>query len=195
MSAGRLARAAAVTGLLAAAGCRGTAAPAVAMAPAPPPAQEAWESTLASVRASVDAGLYARADSALEAFAARYPATAQSAEAHYWRALVQLDPPNPEATPRAAIAAIDAYLAGGAGQPRYLEALVLRRTASLLTSVRLPEMVAPADSAPPAGVDPERLRAASDTIRQLRAELERTQAELDRIRRRVRPTPPPTPRR
>jgi len=141
----------------------------------------------------VDAGRYAEADSTLGAFEIRHAGTPESAEARYWRALVRLDPANPEGTPRSALAAIDAYLAGGVDQPHYTEALVLRRVASarLATSQVAPPVDADS-AAPPVAPEVERLRVAEDSIRALRAELERTEAELDRIRRRIRPSPPPT---
>jgi hypothetical protein len=177
--------------LLLAAACRSGGAAPVTAAPLPLAAEGSWAAVLAGVRSSMDAGLYARADSALEAFVERQPGTPEAAEARYWRAIVHLDPKNPDATPRTALAAIDAYLAGGAGQPHFLEALVLRRTASMLEASRRPVITIAADTTRPATVDPDRLRAAEDTIRQLRAELERTQGELERIRRRIRPSPPP----
>jgi hypothetical protein len=160
--------------------------------PSPPPATAAWTSTVGTVRSLVDAGRYADADSTLGAFEIRYAGTPESAEARYWRALVQLDPVNPQGTPRSALGAIDAYLAGGMEQPRYTEALVLRRVASRLLEPRRAVLPVGVDSTTPAvAPEVERLRIAEDSIRALRAELERAEAELDRIRRRIRPTPPP----
>jgi hypothetical protein len=180
----------ALTGALLAIACFPTPPVDTSAPPAPPPAAAEWSATLASVGTLVDAGRYAEADSALDAFATRHSGTPESAEARFWRALVHLDPANPDAEPRAALAAIDAYLAGGIEQPRYLEALVLRRTATELAGPR--PAPPPVDSvAPPVPPEVDGLRAATDTIRQLRTELERTQAELERIRRRIRPGPPP----
>ena len=174
---------------LVAAGC--TRAPAVDAGAPPvlPAASAEWATTLASVRTLVDAGNYGSADSALAAFATRHAGSPESGEARYWRAIVNLDPANQGSSPRSAVAAVDAYLAGGIEQPRYLEALVLRRVA---TSRMVPPPTPPVvDSAPPEPPEVERLRAAEDTIRQLRLELERTRAELERIRLRIRPSPPP----
>ena len=180
--------------LLAVAGC--TPAPGVdaSPVPAPPPAATAWDAAVDTVRSLVDAGRYAEADSTLGAFEIRHAGAPQSAEARYWRALVRLDPANPDGTPRSVLAAIDAYLAGGVAQPRYTEALVLRRVASAqLAPSQLSPPVGADSVAPPVAPEVERLRVAEDSIRALRAELERTQAELDRIRRRIRPSPPPRP--
>ncbi|HEY0972185.1 MAG TPA: hypothetical protein VGE02_14550 [Gemmatimonadales bacterium] len=175
--------------MLLTAGCSGgrpTTDPVAGVTPAASADSSAWTVALDSVQALVAADRHAAADTLLERFIMRHSSTPAAAEAKFWRALVALDPGNGSAEPRDALVAIDAYLAGGVGQPRYEEALVLRRTAGALEGARsvpiqtLTVTTLPADSL-------VRLRAAQDTIRQLRADLERTQAELDRIRRRIRP--------
>lgn len=179
--------AAALVLVLAIAGCRGAAAPPAVFAPPQP--DGAWPAALDSVETLIANGRHADADSTLAGFSARYFGTPQSTEALYWRALVRLDPANGGATPRDALAALDAYLAGGASLPHYQEALVLRRTASLLDGARrVPSLASPdTSSAELVPVAPERLRATQDTVRALREELARKQAELDRISRRLRP--------
>lgn len=180
--------------VLAAAGCRGAAAPPIVVAPPPEPSS-AWPAALATVQELVANGRHAEADSALAAFSATHLGTSESTEALYWRALVRLDPANAGATPRDALAAIDAYLAGGASLPHYQEALVLRRTASLLDGARrVPALEGPDTTSIALPVPPERLRATQDTVRALREELARTQAELERIRRRLRPPGAASPR-
>lgn len=180
-----------VAGLLSAAACRAPA-PAIPLPqPAVAPSAAAWSTTLVAVQGMVAAGSYLRADSALAAFADRHVGSPEGAEARYWRSLVQLDPANPIGSPRGALAAIDSYLAGGQGQERYLEALVLRRAASLLAGAprvepQLAEPATPRDSG-----SGDRVRVAEDSVRALLEELGRTQAELERIRRRLRPNPPP----
>lgn len=161
-----------------------TTTPSTATATAEQPT--AWAATLDSVQALLAVHRHAAADSLLQRFAVSHAGTPAGAEATFWRALVALDPANDSSSPRDALVAIDGYLAGGIDQPRYAEALLLRRTAGVLENARsapiptLRVMTLPADSL-------IRLRAAQDTIRQLRSELERTQAELERIRRRIRP--------
>ncbi|HEU4632265.1 MAG TPA: hypothetical protein VFS08_21115 [Gemmatimonadaceae bacterium] len=155
--------------------------------PAPPPAPDsAWATTLADVKQLVSRGEYAAADSLLLTFSATHLGTPQSSEALFWRALVQLDPANPHASPRDALLAIDGYLAGGAALPHFQEALVLRRTASLLERVRTPVVTATVTPLPVPD-DTLRSRILTDSIKALREELTRTQAELERIRRRIRP--------
>jgi hypothetical protein len=190
--AGVVGRRAAVVAVLVLSAC--TPRPEVELAgSAPLPAEAAWDSTLAGVRTLLGERRYLAADSALAAYETRYAGTAQSGDARWWRAVLQLDPQNPDGSPRGAIAAIDAYLAGGIEQPRYAEALVLRRTAESLDRPAPAPLPTRPDSAPPDSLGSTRLRAATDTIRALRTELERTQAELDRVRRRIRPGPPLAP--
>ena len=192
MTAGALGRRAVVAAALAIAAC--APRPDVErVAPPPPPAASAWDSTLAGVRALLGERRYLAADSALAAFEAHHAGSAEGGDARWWRAVLQLDPQNPDGSPRGAIAAIDAYLAGGIDQPRYVEALVLRRAAESLDRPAPAPVRAPPDSAAIDSLVAARVRAATDTIRALRTELERTQAELDRIRRRIRPGPPIAP--
>ena len=175
------------------AACRGPAAPPTVVAPMPPPA-DTWPTTLATVQDLVARGRHADADTALAAFTEQYLGTAAGTEALYWRALVRLDPTNASATPRDAIGTLDAYLAGGAALPRYQEALVLRRTASLLDGTRRTPLAEPDTANPMVPVVPDQLRATQDTVRALREELSRTEAELERIRRRLRPPSAPSRR-
>ena len=146
--------------------------------------ESAWGATLTDLRAQLENGRYDAADSDLANFAQRYAGTPQASQALFWRAVVALDPANRTATPRDAMVAVDAYLAGGRSQPLYDAALVLRRTATTLETLRRPVVVA-APPAPPADSS-DRIKAAEE-IQRLRAELEKTQAELDRIKKRIRP--------
>ena len=175
-------------------GCASGREPAITQPlPQEPTVASRWTTSLGQAVSYVEAGRYAAADSALSDFAARWAGTAESADALYWRALLRLDPANPGATARDALVAIDAYLAGGADQPRYDELLVLRRLAGNLERVRL--LAAEAERArvePPPVVDTLTAvvtRQAEEILR-LQAELQRTQAELERLRRRIRPDPP-----
>jgi hypothetical protein len=185
----------AVLAALAAAGCGAGREPAIAQPlPQEPAVAARWDTTLAHTVALVEAGRYAEADTALTTFAARWAGTAESANAAYWRALLRLDPANPGATARDALVAIDAYLAGGAELPRYDELLVLRRLAGNLERVRL--LAAEAERArmqPPVDTSSAIVTRQAEEIQRLRTELERTTAELDRLRRRIRPDPPARP--
>lgn len=165
--------------------------PTLSSSPTPQSApSDAWASARGAAANLLDAGRYMDADGALSAFETRHAGTPQAAEATYWRALLRLDPANPIATPRDALAMIDAYLAGGAARVHYQEALVLRRTASVLESLRRPLPVAA--EAPLVAIPDSTLgRAQVEEIQRLRGELQRAQAELERLKNRVRPDPPP----
>lgn len=149
-----------------------------------------WQYTRDAVQALALDGRYAEADSLLRSFERR-AANSDSipagdlAEARYHRMLLRVDPSNPSTTPDSAIAAIDEYLAGGSAQARYQEALVLRRlSGELVRSINRP---------PPPPVilaDTALLRQRSEEVARLRDSLERTSAELERIRRRLRSTRP-----
>lgn len=151
----------------------------------PPALQAAWAATLSGVKDELERGRYRAADSALTQFVETHRGTPQSAEAYFWLAVVNLDPDNQAGSPRAALVAADAYIAGGSALPNFELAQVLRRTAGALESAQPPEplpeptiVVAP-DSA-------ERARAAEE-ISRLKSELEKAQAELERIKKRIRP--------
>lgn len=155
-------------------------------APLDPPALQAqWAATLSDVKTDVSRGRYAAADSAITAFLERHPGTPQSVDALFWRAVVRLDPANEAASPREALVAVDAYLAGGTALPDFELAQVLRRTASALESAQRP-LPAPTRSVTVAPDSAERARAAEEIVK-LKTELDRVQAELDRIKKRIRP--------
>jgi hypothetical protein len=151
-------------------------APVPDVAPAPPTSATLWPDILAGARAAADSGRYSTADSTLRRFAEEFVGTPESAESMYWRALLTLDPVNPASSPAAALAALDAYLAGGPANLRYAEATVLRRTVGLLDSLRIA-----AAPKPPAPVPRDTLL--EQEAERLRTELATAKAELERIRR------------
>ncbi|MGH7695833.1 MAG: hypothetical protein ACRENH_12670 [Gemmatimonadaceae bacterium] len=118
------------------------------------------------------------ADAILAKFALEHPGSAEGAEADFWRALLRLDPFNTSASPREALAALDSYLNAGPAAARFQEARILRRLIESLDSSRAQLRVARA-AADSLG------RARDDEIRKLGDELDKTMAELDRIRRRL----------
>jgi len=80
------------------------------------------------------------------------------------------------------MALYDAYLSGGATLPRYAEAIILRRVVESLDSTRslLTTMRNSAES---------REKTRDEEIRRLNDLLDRTTAELERIKRRLVPKP------
>ncbi|HZF68831.1 MAG TPA: hypothetical protein VEZ47_12390, partial [Gemmatirosa sp.] len=113
--------------------------PVVAPLPEPPTSEGAADSLptlLAEVRGDLEAGRYARADSALSAFRLRWPGTIAAAEVLYWRGLLRLDPVNPATSTRDGLADLEAYRSGGPRHARSLEAQVLRRLVRQADSLR-----------------------------------------------------------
>jgi hypothetical protein len=146
--------------------------------PPTPPAISAWPGALATVNRAAEQGKYDEADAILATYASEHRGTAEGAEADYWRALLRLDPFNTRASLRDALAALDSYINAGPTTARYAEARILRRLLESLDSSRtqLVTARAAADS---------RDRARDEEIRKLGDELDKTMAELDRIRRRL----------
>ena len=146
-----------------------------------PAAERRWDETRVTAQRHITDGRWSAADSVLLTFAREHPESPEASEARYWRAFYLLDPANPKASPRAAAELLEQYLAERVSPPHATEAATLRRTALTLDS--LGTMVAVADSAR-AGVS-AREKAALDEAQKLKDELARTQAELERIKKRL----------
>jgi len=138
---------------------------------------------LATALRAAEAGQFPEAERILTEFSVKNAGSAAGAESDYWRALLKLDPANRGVSPREPMALFDAYLGGGNSLPRHTEATILRRvveamdsTRSLLTTVR-----ASADA---------REKAREEEIRRLNDVIDRTSAELERIKRRLTPRSP-----
>ena len=144
----------------------------------PPPAVSPWPGVFAAVRQAVDSGRYGEADRILNDFAVAHAGTQEATESEYWRAALKADPANRDVTPSDAIAALDAYLAGGETLSHYLEATLLRRTLVAMDSLRA---AAAATRATAETRDKER----EEELLKLNEELAATKAELERIRRRL----------
>lgn len=159
----------------------------------PIPEIDPWPGVLAQAKRLAEDGHYGPADRLLADYAVKHQGTAQGAEADFWRALFRVDPLNTESSTREQLAALDAYLHGGPSQPRYLEALILRRLVEAADSARA--VVAEVHAAVEA-----RTARRDDEVRRISDELEKAVAELERIRRRLAPRPndrkpPPPPNR
>jgi hypothetical protein len=137
-----------------------------------------WPAALRQAQRAAEAGDFATADRVLATFGAAHPRSADGAEADFFRALFKTDPANQTTTIREQLAAFDAYLMGGDAVPRYGEALILRRLVETSDSLRavVQAVRTTADA---------RAKAKEDEIRRLADLLERTTAELERIKRRL----------
>lgn len=168
--------------LLAAAGCSqlGRPGPPETTSPAPPPSD--LGALLTTTDSLVRRGEFGEADSLLVRFARRREDARPAVEIPFWRALYKLDPRNTTARPGEAAEMLDAYARSSRTRWYKSEANVLRHLARHVETLReatAPVTVAAGDSTP-AG-----LAARDLEIRNLRAELARVNAELERIKRRL----------
>ena len=138
--------------------------------------ERAWAGAYESARGAAERGEYARADQILADFGRAYPDAAEGIESVYWRAVYKLDPANPAANTRDALAGLDAYLARSRNALHRGEATTLRRLAQQLLALdrALVAKDAPASDAP-----------RDEEVRKLREELQATKDELERIKRRL----------
>jgi hypothetical protein len=157
-----------------------------------PTSAREWLTALTNAKAASSAGRYDEADRILYDFGQLFAGAPEAREAAYWRALFKLDPANRSANPRAAIEQLDAYLADSTGALHLTEALVLRRLALSLDSLSQNRIVAtrqPATLTEPvpddAVVSQERESELQKEIQRLKEQLDRSTAELDRIKKRL----------
>ena len=143
----------------------------------PAAAEPPWRATLEAVRAAADAGQFAKADSILLAFDRAEPESPDANESAFWRAMLRADPRNPAFAPGEARAAMEGYLANPNARRR-VEASVMLRMLALSDSLWVVQ--ASLRSASEA-----RDRARDEELQKLRDDLQRTQAEMDRIKRRL----------
>lgn len=146
------------------------------------PAEPPWIATFAAVQAAVDSGRFSAADSILAEFDRTEATARDSSESAFWRALLKADPRNPAFTPAGARAALEAYAATDYSQHQTEVAVLLRL---LTASDSLRALQATQRSAADA-----RDKARDEEMQRLRDDLARTQAELDRIKRRLGPPKP-----
>lgn len=153
-----------------------------------PPAADDWVATMAVAKNQVALGHFDDADKALYEFVQRYPSSPEAREATFWRALFKLDPANRGGSPRAATERLDEYLADTAASLHRSEASTLRRIAVSFDSLaqRAP-VVAVNDSARLA--DAQKAQQREDDlqkeIKSLKDQLDKTNAELERIKKRL----------
>lgn len=137
-----------------------------------------WPAILRQAQQAAESGDYQAADRLLSSYGVSHQNSPEGAEADFFRALFKSDPANHSVSIREQLSAFDVYLTGGAALPRYGEALVLRRLLESGDSLRaLVDAVRASQEA--------RTKAKDEEIRRLADVLERTTAELNRIKRRL----------
>lgn len=137
-------------------------------------------------------GHMARAEELLLTAASSFPDAVETRDVPYMRALLRLDPASAYGSTPEAVRLLDAYLATPDTVQYRTEAAILRRVALTLDSLQaeLPArelMISQRDSLDQAR---ERERELEREMARLREALEKSNAELERIRRRL--TAPPT---
>jgi hypothetical protein len=153
------------------------------------PELSAWSATLDSARRLASDSQYAAADTLLAVFARSAPGTAEANEATFWHGVFLLAPANSGASTHAAAEAFDSYLGSGATAHR-AEAIALQRTTRVIDSLSqlrsldsLPAMhlVVSDDSTKTSAREQETAK----MVKQLQDSLNKTTAELDRIKKRL----------
>jgi hypothetical protein len=155
--------------------------------PAPDPT--GWRSTFDSARRLVSDSQYAAADTLLETFARNSPGTPEANQATFWRGVLLLEPANAMGNAHAASQAFDDYVISGDTTHR-TEAMALRRTSHVIDSLTkarsldsLPSvhLVVSDDSTKSSAREQEMAK----TVKQLQDSLNKTTAELERIKKRL----------
>jgi hypothetical protein len=153
------------------------------------PESTAWNATLDSAQRLASDAQYDAADTLLAAFARSVPGTAEANEALFWHGVFLLAPANPSGSMRAAAEAFDSYLASTATEHR-AEAMALQRTTRAIDSLSrsrsldsLPavHLVVSDDSSKSSAREQEMAK----TVKQLQDSLNKTTAELERIKKRL----------
>ena len=165
-------------------GCRQAAPPPpVVEVPAPMlPVEPPWTRTREDAQLAIDSARFTVADSILTAFIVAEAGSPAASDAAFWRALIAADPRNPAFSPATARAALEGY-AASEGATRRIDAAVLLRQLAISDSLRT--VIATQRTA-----SEQRDRAREEELQRLREELSKTQAELERIKRRLNPPKP-----
>jgi hypothetical protein len=155
----------------------------------PTPADREWESTLGTAQQLAANARYASADSVLADFVQRQPGTAGAREAVFWRGVFALEPANSAASVHGARTAFETYLADSGTLTHRAEARALGRAASVIDSLfqvrtdSIPavHLVVGEDSLRDTAREQEMLK----NLKRLQDSLDKTTAELDRIKKRL----------
>jgi hypothetical protein len=153
------------------------------------PTDEAWLTTLDSAQQLAADSQYAAADTLLIAFALSSPESAGAYEATFWHGVFLLEPANTQGSAKSAADAFDSYVRSGAEAHR-AEAVVLKRASRVIDSLSKARSM---DSVPAVHLlvsdDSAKLNAReaemAKTVRLLQDSLNKTTAELDRIKKRL----------
>ncbi|HET7552427.1 MAG TPA: hypothetical protein VFK04_14150 [Gemmatimonadaceae bacterium] len=169
--------------LLAFAGC------ATAVHRSMPQAAGEWIDVLGSAKEAAAEGRYSDADRALQDFMLAYAGAPEAREAAYWRAVLTLDPANRGGDTRNAEKQLEEYLADTASTLHRTEALALNRLAAVIDSLgrthRISISSSDAARAEQAERADQREAELQKEIQRLKEQLDKTTAELERIKKRL----------
>ena len=156
---------------------------------APAPTDSAWTTTLDSAQRLAADSQFASADTLLTTFGQSAQGSIGAQEALFWRGVFLLEPANKSGSVHDAATAFEEYLAGAGPLPHRSEAIVLRRTSRLIDSLTQSRSM---DSVPSMNLvvsDSSRSSAREQdlakTVKLLQDSLNKTNAELDRIKKRL----------
>lgn len=165
--------------ILASAWCAAACAPARnSQLPAP---VATYASTVTAAQKRADSGDYAGADRILADFALKAPNKSEAHEISFWRALYLVDPANRSSSPEEGIRALDIYLRTQGTVSYRPQALVLKRTAQTLQTLRQASQATPKVN----GRDTVFVTREGDEVVALRDQLAKANAELERIKKRL----------
>lgn len=157
------------------------------VAPLVPEPTRAIALVLAEAQLAAAGGRYADAEQELVAFDSTFAGTPEALETVYWRALFKLDPANKDASTTEALGLLDSYLGAGEAQPHRSEVAALRRLITqreaLARDLDAARLAAVKLAAQPIVLPPPRVD--EEEVNRLRDSLARSNAELDRIKRRL----------
>ena len=156
-----------------------------------------WIAAFSEAQSAAEDRKFDQADTVLADFIKRRKGTPEAREAAYWRAVYILDPRNRKSSPREAALYLDEYLADPPPPANASQARVLRAMVATVDS--LDEAVRAAQQRPVREAG-ETTRPTPDTGRQeelekeverLKDQLDKANAELDRIKKRLTAPRPP----
>jgi hypothetical protein len=153
------------------------------------PGLTGWNATLDSAKRLALDSNYAAADSLLQTFSRDRTGSAEANEATFWRGVFLLGPASRGGNVHGAAQAFEDYLGSGA-VPHHAEAALLQRSAHVIDSL---EQARSLDSVPAVHLvvaddstkSTAREQELMSTVKQLQDSLNKTTAELDRIKRRL----------
>lgn len=155
-----------------------------------PPTARDWLTTLSTAKAAARDGHFDDADRTLYDYQLRHAGTAEAHEAVYWRALFKLDPANRGGSTRTASEQLDSYLADTTTSTLHrTEARLLLHLAASIDSIGRSRLAAANSSDDARAEEEEKAQAREEElqkqIKTLKDQLDKTTAELERIKKRL----------